>query len=118
MLVARGENYKFEVYARKKNSPYEWEDVPSCIFYGRPANQMEKKNYRIEKGVNGNTDSIFIFSSNLPADLNIKDKVVFLGKEWKIESIGYYFEANCIVNSRSMSEQQIIERCPKGLNLQ
>lgn len=118
MLTTRGESYKLEVYRRVENSAYEWEDAPYCVFYGRPANQMEKRTYRIQKGVNGNTDSIFVLSSNLPENLSPKDKVLFLGKEWTIESTGYYFDSSLIVNANVMSEEQIIARCPKGINLQ
>ena len=118
MLVARGETYKFEVYRRKQNSAYEWEDAPYCVFYGRPANQMDKKKFRLQKGVNGNTDSVYILSSNLPVDIQLVDKVVFLGKEWKVEGTGYYFDSSLIVNADVLSEDQIIERCPKGVSLQ
>lgn len=118
MITARGETYIFQAYKRVQNDAYTWEKVPYATFKGRPANQMEKKNYRIQKGVNGNTDSIFVISSNLPDDVQIKDKIVFLGKEWKVESIGYYFDSSLIVNASVMSEEQIIARCPKGMNLQ
>lgn len=118
MIPARGETYYFEVRKRKENSAYEYEENVSFGFFGRPANQIEKKNYRIQKGVNGNTDSVFILSTNLPENIDIKDKVYFLGKEWTVESIGYYFESNRIVNARIMSDKQIADRCPKGINLQ
>ena len=118
MIPARGERYRIEVYKRKANSAYEWEETPYCVFYGRPANQMEKRTYRIQKGVNGNSDSVFILSSNLNQELNLIDKVVFLGKEWKVESIGFYFDSNLIVNPNIMSDEYLIKRCPKGVALQ
>lgn len=118
MIVVRGERYEFKVYKRKKNSPYEWEENVAFIFYGRPANQMEKRNYRVQKGTNGNSDSIYCICSNLPEELDPKDKVVFLGKEWTVESTGYYFDSSYIVNASVLSDKQIIERCPKGINLQ
>lgn len=118
MLVTRGETYKLELIKRKENSAYEWDDAPTITFKGRPANQFEKKKYRIQKGVNGNTDSIFIYASNLPKDVQPFDKVNFLGKTWTVESVGYYFDASLIVNADIMTDDQIIERCPKGIALQ
>ena len=118
MLVSRGETYKFQVKKRLEDSAYKWEDAVSFEFYGRPANQMEKKEFRIQKGVNGNTDSIFILSSNLPEELKPEDKIIFLGKEWTVKSIGYYFDSSLIVNANILSEEQIIARCPKGVNIQ
>lgn len=116
MLVARGETYELKVYRRKPNSPYEWEDAPYCTFKGRPASQMEKKTYRIQKGVNGNSDSTFVISSNMP-DVKPEDKIIFLGKEWTVENTGYYFDSSLIVNASILSEEQIIDKCPKGVSL-
>ena len=118
MLVTNNERWNFKVKKRLANSPYEWEKEVSLEFKGRPANQVEKKQYRVQQGVNGNTDSVYILASNLPSDLNIKDKVIYLGKEWTVMSIGYYFDQARFVNPGIMSEKAIIERCPKGINLQ
>ena len=118
MLPVNDEKYELQVYKRIKNSPYEYESTPSVIFKGRPASQVERKNYRIQKGVNGGTDSTFVKVTNLPLDINVSDKVKFLGKIWTVQSIGYYFDEGRFVNPGCLSEQQIIDRCPKGLNLQ
>ena len=118
MLPVNNERFKLELYKRKANSKYEWEEEPSCCFKGRPANQIELKSYRIQKGVNGNTDSTFVYSTNLPSEVKPGDRVSFLGKFWTVNSIGYYYESSRIINPSILSEEQIIERCPKGLNLQ
>lgn len=118
MLVTNNERYKFKVKRRKENTDYQWEENVSLEFFGRPANQVEKKQYRIQQGVNGNSDSVYVLASNLPSELNIKDKVIYLGKEWTVMSIGYYFDQSRFVNPGVMSEEAIIRRCPKGINLQ
>ena len=118
MIPTNDEKYELKLFKRKENTSYEWEETPRIIFNGRPANQLEKKNYRIQKGVNGNTDSIFVKATNLPEDVSVADQIKFLGKTWTIQSIGYYFDAALFINPAVLSEEQIIERCPKGLNLQ
>ena len=118
MLPVRAENYKLELYKLKENSAYEWEEAPRLTFYGRPAGKLEIRKYRIQKGVIGSTDSTYVLSTNLPADVREGDKIVFLGKEWKVESIGYFFDENLIVNARIMSDEYIANRCPKGMTLQ
>ena len=118
MIPTNNETYKFTLTKRVKNSAYEYEETPTSVFYGRPANTLETKNYRIQKGVNGNNDSHFIVSSNLPDVVDINDRVLYLGKEWTIMSVGYYFDASRIVNARAFSEEQIIAKCPKGINIQ
>ena len=118
MIAVRGESYRADIIDRVKNSSYEWEDTVKASFSCRPANQMEKKLYRIQKGVNGNSDSMFLICTNLPDEIKVKDKIIFMGKEWTVESIGYYFDSSLIVNANILSDEQIIERCPKGVNIQ
>ena len=118
MIVATGEIYDFIVYKRKENSAYEWEEAPAVSFKGKPASQLEKRKYRVQKGVNSSTDSTFIMASNLPEIVGIGDKVIFLGKEWTVETTGYYFDASRLVNARIMNEEYIAKRCPKGLSIQ
>ena len=118
MIVSNNETYLFEVYRRKENSPYEYETTVAFTFKGRPANNFEKKKYRIQKGVNGNTDSVFIFSSNLNEELNVGDRIFYLGKIWEVQSTGYYFDSAFFVNGGIMSDEYIASRCPKGVNLQ
>lgn len=118
MIPTNNEHYELELTKRKLNSAYEWEDAPSCIFKGRPANQIEKKNYRVQKGVNGNTDSTYIYATNLPSEVNPGDQIKFMGKVWTVQSVGYYFDAARFVNPSILSEEQIVEQSPKGINIQ
>lgn len=117
MFTTRGETDEIKVYKKKLNSPYEWEEIPQVVFFGRPAGNLEKRNYRILKGVDSSSDSQFIYASNVPQGLSIGDKIIFLGKEWTLESIGYYMENANIINHKIMSDEYIISRCPKGLTL-
>ena len=118
MIVARGETYQLEKFSRKEDSPYEFMDFPDAVFYGRPANNMERKLYRIQQGVNGNSDSVMVFCTNLPAFIKPNDKIRFMGKEWSVASIGYYFDSNRIVTARIFDEDYLFKRSPKGLVLQ
>lgn len=117
MIVARGETYPLERFKRKDNS-FEWEDFPDIRFFGRPANNMEKRNYRVQQGVEGNTDGVYVLTSNLPKEIQPKDKIKFMGKIWTIASIGYYFDESRVVNASAFSDDYLISLCPKGLALQ
>ena len=117
-IPTNDEKYELELLKRKENSPYEYEKAPACVFKGRPANTQERKLYRIMKGVNGGTESVFVYVSNLPDQVKEKDKIKFMGKIWEVQSIGYYYDAARFINPSCLSEEQIRARCPKGLNLQ
>jgi len=118
-IPVNNEHYDLEFFHRKENSSYEFEDAPFCVCKGRPANQFETKTFRVLKGVNGNDESLFVFSTNLPTtEIKPKDRVKFMGKFWSVQSVGYYLDAARLINPSCLSEEQIVERCPKGLNLQ
>ena len=118
MIVVGNERFTYTVYKRVPNSPYEWEKAPFATFRGRPASQLERKRYRIQQGVEGGSDSVFVISSNLPQGIKEKDKVLFLGKEWTVVSVGFYFDEARIINPAVMSDEYIQKRCPKGIALQ
>lgn len=118
MLVASGETDRIEVYRHKENDDYNYEDAPYVIFYGKPASQMQKRNYRIQKGVIGKEDSQYIVATRLPTEINPTDKIVYRGKEWTVGSVGYYEEQNNIVNRRIFNPDYIAKRSPKGITLE
>ena len=91
--------------------------MPDITFFGRPASPQERKNYRIQAGVHGSNESIYIVASNLPSEVKVDDKITFNGDEKTVESIGYFLEDSRIVNNHVMSNKYIIDRCPKGLTL-
>lgn len=117
MITARGENYEALVYKRKPNSAYEYEDKPSLVFMCRPASSIEKKKYRIIKGVNASTTSTYLFASNLPDVISDGDKIFFVGKMWTIESVGCYIQDAIVMNGKVMANQYILDRSPKGLTI-
>lgn len=117
MIPSVGENYRIEIYKRISNTAYEWEKEPSLICYGKPATQVEIKKYRIQKGVNSSTDSNYVKCSNLPDIVKDGDQVIYLGKRWTIESVGYFYEENGIINARIMSDEYLAKRCPKGITI-
>lgn len=118
-IAQKDETLNIQVFKRVANSAYEYEQVPSLTFKGKIANNIERKQYHIQRGVNGNTDSLFIFSSNMPfKDLKVGDLIVVLGEKHYIQSIGYYINENKIVNMGLFNEDYIIEKSPKGINIQ
>lgn len=117
MLVAVGETDELKLYKHKENDKYNYEDTP-IIFYGKPASQMQKRNYRIQKGVVGKEDSQYIVATRLPIEIEPTDQIIYRGKKWFVGSIGYYEEQNNIVNRRIFNPDYIAKRSPKGITLE
>lgn len=116
-MVSRGEIYTLTLYKRKKNSAYEYEDVPKCTFHGRPAKNVEKNSYALQNGVMNGIDDTFIFATKLPTDVSVGDRVYYLGKFWSVSSVGVYLEELRMVNASIMDDKKLMERAPKGLTL-
>ena len=115
--TAKNETYVFKRFKRKQNSDYEYESFPDITFRGKIANTPETKNYRLQKGINTSSNSVFIMSSNLPIDIQVGDKISFLNSIYTVESIGYYFEVSKLVNASILDNDYIVSKCPKGLTL-
>lgn len=119
LIPTKDETLNIQVFKRLPNSAYEYETTPSITFKAKLANDLEKNQYRIQTGVNGNQDSLFLLSSNMPMeDLKVGDMVLVLGEKRYIQSIGYYFSQNKIVNLSLFNEKYIMQKSPKGINIQ
>lgn len=116
-MVSRGEIYTLSLYKRKKNSAYEYEEKPVCVFKGRPARNVEKGSYAVQNGVMNGMDDTFIFATTLPTDVSVGDRVLYLGKFWQVSSVGVYLEELRLVNASIMDDRKLMEKAPKGLTL-
>lgn len=117
-MISCGETYPIALFKHKENSAYEYEEKPLLTFYGRPARPVERNFYSIQQGINGGVDETFIFASTLPAQVEVGDKVFFMGKYRTVQSVGVYLEATRVVNASVMNPEKLIERAPKGITLQ
>ena len=113
------ETYDLRLFKRTRvNNSYTYPAESSLTFKGRPANRMEIKIFRVVKGVNGSNNSITIFCSNLPNEVEVEDRVEFLGKIMLVKNIGMFFNDNEIVNAGIFSKEYLEMRCPKGITLE
>lgn len=117
MIVSRGETYNLWLFKRVPNSSYEYEDTASLCFKGRPARNSERNYYSIQKGFANGVDEVYIFSSHLPAEVAVGDRVFYLGKFWSVSSVGVYFEEARVVNASVMDSEKLIDKAPKGITL-
>lgn len=115
--ITNNETYDFTVIPVVKNSAYERDTKNTFTFKGRPANTGEKKKYRLQLGVNTSDDSVYIFATNLPDNIKPGDRVKYLGQTQVVESVGYYYDLNYVVNASIFSDEYIKAQMPKGLTL-
>ena len=112
------ETYILKLYKRKRgNTAYEYDEVPILTFKGRPASRLEKKTYRVVKGVNTAQNGVTMYCSNLPNEIEPEDLVEYLGKKLLVKDIGYFEENSNFTNAGIFSDQAVLDKFPKGITL-
>lgn len=116
MITQNNETYDLVLIKYdRKNCTYD-NDHP-YHFKGRPANSLEKKAYIVEKGVHSKEEGTYIYATNLPENIDESDRIVFLGENKMVESVGYYFDNTRIVDASIFSDEYIKSLCPKGITI-
>lgn len=117
MRIAKGEHYVAEVHKHLSNSPFQYAQETSFSFRCKVASSAESKRYTVTKGLEAKKDGIMLYATNLDGDIEPSDHVVFRGKTWLVESVGYYDDESRLVNGSPMSVGKLISRLPKGVVL-
>lgn len=117
MIPAIDENYTIKLKPTIPNSEFLSSDE-EIIVKCRPASNLEKKEYRIQQGVVGSEESVYIYCSNLTAPIKVGDRLEFLGQRKVVTSVGYYYDKNLFINPSAFDPEYIISKCPKGITLQ
>ena len=112
------ETYVLKLYKRRRgNSAYEYDDVSILEFKGRPATRLEKKTYRVVKGVNTAQNGVTMYCSNLPNEVEPEDLVEYLGKKLLVKDIGYFEDDSNYTNAGIFSDKVVLDKFPKGITL-
>ena len=112
------ETYTLKLYKRRRgNTDYEYDETSILTFKGRPASRLEKKTYRVVKGVNTAQNGVTMYCSNLPNEIEPEDLVEYLGRKLLVKAIGYFEEEANFVNAGDFSVEALLDRFPKGITL-
>lgn len=112
------ETYTLKLFKRKRdNSAYEYDEVSVLSFKGRPASRLEKKTYRVLKGVNTAQNGVTIYCSNLPNEVEPEDIVEYLGRRLLVKDIGYFEDNANFTNAGIFDEKVLLSKFPKGITL-
>ena len=117
MRIAKGELYVAEVHKHLSNSPFQYAQETSFSFRCKVASSAESKRYTVTKGLEAKKDGTMLYATNLEGDIEPSDHVVFRGKTWLVESVGYYEDESRLVDGSSMSAGKLISKLPKGVVL-
>jgi len=112
------ETYTLKLFKRRReNSAYEYDEVSILSFKGRPASKLEKKTYRVLKGVNTAQNGVTIYCSNLPNEVEPEDLVEYLGRKLLVKDIGYFEDDANFTNAGIFDEKTLLSKFPKGITL-
>ena len=112
------ETYTLKLFKRRRgNNAYEYDEVSILSFKGRPASKLEKKTYRVLKGVNTAQNGVTIYCSNLPNEVEPEDLVEYLGRKLLVKDIGYFEDDANFTNAGIFDEKTLLSKFPKGITL-
>lgn len=117
MRIAKGEHYVAEVHKHLSNSPFQYAQETSFSFRCKVASSAESKRYTVTKGLEATKGGVMLYATNLEGNLEPSDHIIFRGKTWLVESVGYYDDESRLVNGSSMSVGKLISKLPKGVVL-
>ncbi len=117
MRIAKGELYTAEVHKHLSNSPFQYAQETSFSFRCKVASSAESKRFIVTKGLEAKKGGTMLYATNLEGDIEPSDHVVFRGKTWTVESVGYYEDESRLVNGSIMSVGRLISKLPKGVVL-
>lgn len=105
------------IYHRIKNS-HEYNMANPITFQCRIANQKELEHFYPLRGLNVHKTSIGLYTQDNILDLiEDDDKIVFMGQEYLIDSVGIYLQQSRMINQRNFNDSHVIENSPKGIRI-
>lgn len=117
MRIAKGELYTAEVHKHVDNTPFQYAQEASFTFRCRVASSAESKRYTVTKGLEAKKDGIMLYATNLEGNIEPSDRIIFRGKTWLVESVGYYEDESRFVDGSHMSVGKLTSKLPKGVVL-
>lgn len=111
MLPSNKQNVAFLLFRRKSpnNTPTQ--------FRGIVIGEQDRDEYTPTQGLITTQNGIFVKSIRLPSEIDIDDKVIYMGKSYIVANIGYYVDNIRCVDTSRMRCEDFIRRCPKGIQL-
>lgn len=117
MIQRANENLIATAYSREGNSVANYSEVPLCKFKCRVAESYEENSYQPIAGVFLNENHLTLYASRLEEKIKVGDKVVVLGQEHIVESIGYFISQSNQLHAYDLKPEELFKRSPKGIVL-
>lgn len=114
--IDRNEKFTIKFFRRNENGS-EYDKIPYATTKCRVATNLEKKEFRPIKGMLSQEESMYIVMSNMPKDINENDQVEFNGTKKLVKSVGYFYDESEFEDASILSDQYIIEKCKKGVQI-
>lgn len=115
MAVRNANYYDILIYHRLENSS-EYHTIPTKARV-RVANNLEISKYQVLSGAITKLRGVFLYSQDFPKELKNDDRVVFLNREYLVESVGVYLNESNLLGQHRFSNEYIIKKSPKGIKL-
>ena len=112
-----GNFFTATLYHRVKNS-HEYDTEHPVTFECRTASEKELEHFYPLRGLNVHKTGLTLYTQHDILDvIEDDDKLVFMGQEYLIDSVGIYLSQSRMVNQRMFNDSHVIENSPKGIRI-
>lgn len=104
------------LYKRISNS-YEYE-TQGIEFKARVSTTKERNSFFPLNGVASQEIKLSLYTQDdIVIEIKPNDRVVFMGNSYLVSSIGVYLDSACALAQSTYKNEDLIKRCPKGVQL-
>lgn len=116
-IIETSGDYEGKIYIWNGRNFVKISDDKGIRFDVRPAGNSEKRTFQPVSGILSEAVGIYLYTQDLPSEIAPHDMVVFLGKQYMVESVGYFMEDLRILGAKRFADTTLIEKFPKGIKI-
>lgn len=115
MQLQFGNTYTAQLFKRIENGVgFEADYIE---FKCKPMGSHEKGNTQVISGTLTQNRALTIYAQHIPTEIKSSDRVIFMGKEYLVESVSYSLDDLRVFGNQVLSPEKIISDVPKIIRL-
>ncbi|MCK9576410.1 MAG: hypothetical protein M0R51_10855 [Clostridia bacterium] len=116
-IIETSGDFEGKIYSWDGRKYVKISDDVGIKFDVRPVGNSEKRTFQPISGILSEAVGIYLYTQDLPSEIAPHDTVVYLGKYYMVESVGYYAEDLRILGAKRFPDDKLIEKFPKGIKI-
>jgi len=116
-IIETSGDFEGKIYTWNGRNFIKISDDKGIRFDVRPAGSSEKRTFQPISGMLTEAVGIYLYTQDLTSEIAPHDTIVYLGKHYMVESVGYFVEDLRILGAKRFADKVLIEKFPKGIKI-